>query len=141
MTERAVWSPEGYEQRYTRTDEAYAPLRTEFCSRFTDLMRAAMLVSFHKYGPVREAYPNRVNAIDSLRLRLEKYAATGNTEYLVDAANFAMIEWMYPARPDAFFKSTDADGSPGRVMANAAIYDSPTQYRNTDIADKDEKPL
>jgi hypothetical protein len=96
-------------------------------------MRAAMLVSAYKYGEVSEAYPERVNAIESLGLRLAKYAETGNVEYLVDVANFAMIEFMHPRHAKAHFKATDADGSPGRVATNTDVYDAPVRYRNTDL--------
>jgi hypothetical protein len=41
--------------------------------------------------------------------------ASGNTEYLIDAANFAMIEFIHPRVEGAFFEATDASGSPGRV--------------------------
>ena len=88
---------------------------SEFSLAFIGGMLARMAMSFFKYGRVKEAYPDRVNAIDSLKLRLDKYAETGNTEYLMDAANFCMIEFMFPAHPGAFFEATDSDGSPGRV--------------------------
>lgn len=39
--------------------------------------------------------------------RLEKYKETGNTEFLADIANFAMIEFMYPQHLDADYIATD----------------------------------
>lgn len=140
MSKRAEYDAANYVSR-VRPDETLATLATETSRRFHDLMDAAMLVSFYKYGAVADAYPEKVNAIESLKLRLDKYAATGNAEYLVDVANFAMIEFMHPANPDAFYKATDKDGSPGRVAANDAIYDKPNQYANRDLADADEKPF
>lgn len=74
-----------------------------------------MAVSFHKYGPVAEAYPEKVDAIKSLMARLERYAKDGNTEWLMDVANFAMIEFMHPAHPKAHYRATDSRESPGRV--------------------------
>lgn len=74
-----------------------------------------MAVSYFKYGPVSEAYPDKVDAIDSLRVRLDKYLADGNTEWLMDVANFAMIEFMYPGHTKAHYKPTDSHESPGRV--------------------------
>ena len=74
-----------------------------------------MAVSFEKYGNVRDAYPDKVDAIASLKLRLTKYEETGNTEYLMDVGNFAMIEFMLPRHPNAYFKGEDSDSSPGRV--------------------------
>lgn len=52
-------------------------------------------------------------AIDSAEERLRLYRETGNTEWLVDLANFAMIEFMHPSHPQAHFRATGSDESPG----------------------------
>lgn len=88
---------------------------TEYSKKFIDGMLNRMGVSFHKYGPVSEAYPDKVNAIESLRKRLDRYAKDGNTEWLMDVANFAMIEFMHPAHSKAHYRATDSRESPGRV--------------------------
>jgi hypothetical protein len=115
---------------------------SEFSLKFVQGMYDRMGVSFFKYGKVADAYPARVDAISSLFVRLIRYlgpemfaalAASaieaipdieaaphrrshGNTEYLMDAANFAMIEYMHPRHPDAHFEGTDSDASPGRMF-------------------------
>jgi hypothetical protein len=128
------------------TGIAGAP-ETEFSERFVQYMANRMAVSFHKYGPVAEAYPERVNAIESLQKRLDLYLnggiikgkeiEPGNTEYLIDAANFAMIEFMHPRHPKAFFKATDSDGSPGRVWNSGVETDAAhgAKQRNYAIQD------
>jgi hypothetical protein len=88
---------------------------SEFSEPFVQYMRNRMAVSFHKYGKVADAYPHKVDAIESLKKRLERYTETGNTEWLVDAANFAMIEFMHPRHEVAHFKGTDSNESPGRI--------------------------
>src|ERR1039457_6540535 len=82
-------------------------LETEFSEEFTQGMRDRMVVSYYKYGPIIDAYPNKVNAIESLKLRLDKYAETGNTEYLMDVGNFAMIEFILPKHKKAFYKNKE----------------------------------
>jgi hypothetical protein len=94
---------------------------TENSETFHQGMVDRMIVSFHKYGPVAEGYPDRVDAMASLKLRIEKYEETGNTEFLMDVANFAMIEFMHPRKPGAFFTPTDSDGSPGRITASGNL--------------------
>ena len=89
-------------------------LATEFSEEFVQLMRNRMVVSYHKYGAVADAYPAKVDALASLEMRLELYRETGNTEWLVDAANFLMIEHMLPRHPQAHFAGTDSAASPGR---------------------------
>lgn len=96
-------------------------LETEFNEDFVQGMRDRMVVSFYKYGPVAEGFPDKVNAISSLTDRLRQYAETGNTEFLMDAANFAMIEFMHPAHPKAFFEGTDSDQSPGRRSRRGTV--------------------
>ena len=87
---------------------------TEFSIPFAQGMADRMSMSFFKYGALALAYPDRVDAVASLKKRLERYEETGNTEYLMDVANFAMIEFMRPRHPDAHFKAEDSKASPGR---------------------------
>lgn len=98
-------------------------LKTEFSNRFIEGMKERMVVSFYKYGPIETGFPEKVDAIASLMQRLRKYAESGNTEYLMDAANFAMIEFMRPRHPSAHFESTDDEDSPGRVSATTGRVD------------------
>jgi hypothetical protein len=92
---------------------------TEFDPSFATRMLQAMMVSFHKYGRVAQAYPLKFNAADDVRARMKKYRETGNKHYLVDAANFAMIEAMHPApERNASWGSNDAADSPGRTTAS-----------------------
>lgn len=87
---------------------------SEFSVPFVQGMADRMSMSYFKYGLVAEAYPSKVDAIASLEKRLQKYKETGNTEWLMDVGNFAMIEYMYPKHDAAHFESTDSDQSPGR---------------------------
>ncbi len=89
---------------------------SEFCPEFVQGMYNRMGMSFFKYGKVADAYPSRADAIASLKKRLDRYAETGNTEWLMDVANFAMIEFMHPKHPQAHFRATDSHESPGRVF-------------------------
>lgn len=96
-------------------------LRGEFAPEFLQGMVNRMIVSFHKYGPIREAYPEELSALGSLAGRMQLYQETGNTEYLIDVANFAMIEFMHPSHPKAHF---DPEGrSPGRIRRSGRVTD------------------
>ena len=104
---------------------------TEFSSEFVQLMRNRMDMSYCKYGPVSDAFPSKVNALESLLQRLDKYIETGNTEWLVDAANFAMIEFMLPSHPKAHFRATDSYESPGRF----SLDEGATDRANSQLSD------
>ncbi len=112
---------------------------SEFSEQFIDGMRSRMAVSYHKYGPVRDAYPHKVNALESLRIRLDKYMDTGNTEFLIDAANFAMIEFILPSHPNAHFRATDSHESPGRAAFDTNF--EGTQKANADLSDREWREL
>jgi hypothetical protein len=93
---------------------------SEFCFQFVGKMINAMGLSFFKYGRVADAYPSRVDAIASLKIRLQKYEETGNAEFLVDVSNFAMIEFKHPRHPLAHYKAEDS-GGPGRAWTNGHV--------------------
>ena len=99
---------------YVEPNETWLRIWRDSSPKFWDKCVAHMLINGTKYGPVHHAYPARVDAIASLKVRLELYEESGNVEYLEDIANFAMIEWMHPRHPEAHYKH-EADGSIGRV--------------------------
>lgn len=84
-------------------------LQTEYSEKFDSLRKKAMQMSYYKYGKVKDNYKSYklVSAIGSLEMRLREYQKTGNAEYLIDIANFAMIEFMYPQHKDSHYKPTD----------------------------------
>ena len=75
------------------------PEKPEVEEQFNKIRQNMMVVSYHKYGPMQENYDEYkcMDTIGNIRKRIEKYKATGNTEFLADVANFAMIEFMYPS--------------------------------------------
>lgn len=91
-------------------------MESEYDMDFLQGMVNRVAVSYHKYGAVADA--TTVNMLSSAQQRVETYMATGNTEYLIDAANFLMFEFM--RHPEAF-SPTDSDGSPGRMTVDGAV--------------------
>lgn len=87
-------------------------LKTEYSERFDEIRKSMMCVSYYKYGAMKDNYKKHktIDAIGSLKKRLRKYEETGNTEFLADIANFAMIEFMYPQHKEAHYRPTD-DGA------------------------------
>lgn len=86
----------------------------EYSDRFDELRQNRVAVSMHKYGSAKDNFGMKlVNALESHDLCVEKYLETGNTEYLCDAANYLMFEYMYPQKEGAYFKATNSDESAG----------------------------
>lgn len=87
---------------------------SEFSEEFLLGMVDRMAMSYYKYGPVANGFPKQVDAIGTLKDKLKAYENTGNTEWLMDVANYAMIEFMHPRHPKAHFRPTDSRESNGR---------------------------
>lgn len=86
----------------------------EYSDQFDKLRQNRVEVSYHKYGPAEINFKEKlVDALKSSDMCVEKYKQTGNTEYLCDAANYLMFEFMYPQVPGAYFKATDSNDSAG----------------------------
>ena len=88
-------------------------LKRDFSEAFVNKMRNAIETSHYKYGWASKTYPELAQAYKCVKQRLEMYEKTHNTEYLVDVAGFAMIEFLYPAFSDARYSPTDSDKSCG----------------------------
>lgn len=84
-------------------------LTTEYSERFDNIRKDMMIMSFYKYGSLKDNYQKYkcMDAIGNIEKRLQKYKETGNTEFLADIANFAMIEFMYPSIEGAKYVPTD----------------------------------
>lgn len=85
-------------------------LRTEYSERFDKIRKDMMVVSYYKYGPMKDNYDKFkcMDALGNIEKRIKKYKETGNTEFLADVANFAMIEFMYPSIDGAKYIPTDS---------------------------------
>lgn len=88
-------------------------LKRDFSEEFIAKMRNAIETSHYKYGWMSDTYPELAQAYKCIKERLELYEKTHNTEYLVDIANFAMIEFRFPSFEDSKYTPTDSDKSPG----------------------------
>ncbi len=88
--------------------------KEEYCEEFDQLRKNRVAVSYHKYGSAKDNFGQElVSAIGSMEKCLAKYKKTKNTEYLTDAANYLMFEFMYPSLKGAHFKETDSNESAG----------------------------
>ena len=88
-------------------------LDKEYSVEFDTRRKNAILTSYYKYGPSKENFKKgMVDAIGSLKKNLKKFEETGNTEYLVDVANYAMFRYMYPQCNESY-RPTDSNESAG----------------------------
>lgn len=74
-----------------------------------------MAFGFHNYGHQRR-YEQKSHSLKNVEIRLREYKRTHNTEFLMDAANFCMMEFCVPKFEDAHFTPTSKAESPGSVV-------------------------
>lgn len=89
---------------------------TEYSTRVDELRKNRVELGYLKYGPAKKNFGEKlVAAVPTCEQCIQKYKDTGNTEYLLDAMNYLMFEYMYPQKDGAFFKATDSGESAGIV--------------------------
>lgn len=90
--------------------------KTEYSLDFDEKRKNRVAMSFHKYGSAAINFGRKlVDAIPTMQRCIDKYKETGNTEYLLDAGNYIMFEYMYPQHPNHHFRATDSGESAGIV--------------------------
>lgn len=88
----------------------------EYSEEFDRLRKNRVEMSFYKYGPVRKNFgTGNVQAIPTMERCIKKHQETGNREYLLDASNYLMFEYMFPQHPKAHFRATSSEESAGIV--------------------------
>lgn len=98
-------------------------LNTEYSFKFDEIRKKMMQTSYYKFGSVKENYDTYkgLQAIPSLKGKLQEYLDTGNTEFLADVANFAMIEFMYPSLPNAKYRPSDGFNNGKRTTVGISV--------------------
>ena len=88
-------------------------MKRDWSSEFVAKMERSIETSHYKYGWMSDTYPELAQAAKCIQERLDLYNKTHNLDYLVDIANFAMIEYKHPSYSDAHYTPQDSDKSPG----------------------------
>ena len=94
--------------------------KTQFSTLFMQGMLNRVAVGYLRYG-ANSAKRTSKNTVQKLSVDvriyrvLNKYLRTGNTEFLIDVANYAMLEFMDPVHKEAHFNPSDSDPTPSVV--------------------------
>lgn len=75
---------------------------------FIEHMVNAMVMSAFKYGDVKPVC-GKV-AIENMNKEIEMFMKDGNTEHMVNVANYAMLRYMFPQEGEMYI-GTDSDKS------------------------------
>lgn len=82
---------------------------SEWFPEFEQLMRNRLVLGSFRYGLIEHKAKMNYRMFDYLREKVDVYAATGNKEALVDIANMAGLEFMFPSHPNAHWSAGDDD--------------------------------
>lgn len=107
--------------------------RGQFDREFLQGMVSRTAVSYHKYGAVKDSVEKGMDPMASARDRMRLYERDGNTEWLIDAANYLQFEFMFPSHDNAHFRPTDSDESPGRLMTDTTRHSKHANQMGGDI--------
>lgn len=83
--------------------------KSQMSEEFIKLMTNRMVLGTFRYGKWQDNKKNnvKIDRISSIRKRLDIFEETGNSEYLVDIANLAMIEFEISDHPNLHFAAID----------------------------------
>lgn len=83
--------------------------KSEWSPEFERLMRNRLLMGALRYGTFAEKAKKKEkwDLLGAVSSKLEKYEETGNTEYLVDAANYLMLAFEFDDHSRKHFHALD----------------------------------
>lgn len=80
---------------------------TEWNPQFIEMMRNRLVMGSFRYRLFRDPRKWTSDLLAGLRKKLAAYEDTGNTENLVDIANYVLLEFTHPSHPKAHFRAAD----------------------------------
>lgn len=88
--------------------EAFAA--AQWSDEFERLMRNRLIMGALRYGPLGARGKPQYDRVASIKKRLDKYAADGNLEMLVDAANLALLEFVEGRHEKRHMRAVGVEG-------------------------------
>lgn len=81
--------------------------QTEWSSEFEQLMRNRLIVGAIRYQRFNHPDKPNYNRIGAIERKLKAYIESGNTELLVDIANYCLLEFVFGSHPKKHFHAQD----------------------------------
>lgn len=83
-------------------------VQSEWSPNFEQLMRNRLIMGALRYGLLNDtANKPSYDRMASIKKRADKYAETGNLEFLVDMANLCLLEFEEGQHPNKHFHAVD----------------------------------
>src|SRR3954468_9098065 len=81
--------------------------KSEWSPEFEQLMRNRLIMGALRYGLLNDSGKPNYDRMASIKKRADKYAETGNLEFLVDMANLCLLEFEEGQHPNKHFHAVD----------------------------------
>jgi len=81
--------------------------QTEWSVAFERHMRNRLIMGGIRYGLFCDPDKWRSDFLAGMAKKMKSYRQTGNTEHLVDVANYALLEFVRPQHPGAHWRAED----------------------------------
>jgi hypothetical protein len=97
--------------------------KSEWSPEFERLMRNRLIMGALRYGLLESKRKGnqKWDLIDAIKSRIQLYQETGNTEYLVDIANYSLLEFECGKHPKKHFAALDDHHDHCKVKACRAL--------------------
>jgi len=82
-------------------------LNLNWSKEYERLCKNRMIMGAFRYGFTADQPKGKYDTVQEAIHRIQAYQRTGNTEYLVDAGNMCMIEFMNGVHPTKHFAGVD----------------------------------
>lgn len=80
---------------------------SEWSPRFEELMRNRLLMGAFRYGLLNAPGKKKWDRMARIHEEVQLYQETGNLEYLVDVANYCLLEFEESTHPNKHFRAAD----------------------------------
>src|SRR5690606_35012947 len=96
------------ELRALSAEKVLEKLDHKWNESFVQNMRVRLQMGSFRYSAIEDRFPHCFY-LDRASRCLDKYRRTKNKEFLIDAANYCMLEFNKPQITGTFFKPTDRE--------------------------------
>lgn len=83
--------------------------QTEWSPEFEQLQRNRLVLGCFRHGLLAEPGKPQFDRVKAIVDRAESYQRSGNTEWLVDIANLALLEFVEGTHPNKHFRALDTE--------------------------------
>lgn len=111
VTDKPWWCEYIPDKVFVTLAEIEAAVKKKWCKKFFKLMRTRLEMGYLRYEVGNQgANKKKYDYIKAMRDKIDLYEKTGNTEFMVDVGNYAMLEFSQGNHPNRHYYGSDDVG-------------------------------